>query len=265
MNTIDCSVGIVTYNSERTIEKTLRALLAYWPSELSGHVYVIDNGSTDKTQALVDQIAAASLDLPITQLKSPAGNCGYGEGHNQALSQLDSRVHVIMNPDIAIQNQDSIRALVHRLDQNPPIGLLMPKIINPQGETQYLARRDLTVFDLFLRYLPGRWFKQRESFHAMRDQNYDQTFPIEFASGCLMAMRTADFKAIGGFDSRYFLYAEDADLSRMVRQRGWQVWYEPAAVVEHAWERGSYRSLKMFWIHLKSLWLYFRKWGFRLI
>ena len=170
-----------------------------------------------------------------------------------------------MNPDIAIQNSDSIRALVNRLDTQPQTGLVMPKIIDPAGQTQYLARRDLTVMDLFLRYLPGKFFAHRENYHAMRDQNYDKPFLIEFASGCLMAMRSADFKAVGGFDPRYFLYAEDADLSRMIRQQGLEVWYDPAAVVEHAWERGSYRNIRMFWIHLRSLWLYFRKWGFRLI
>lgn len=262
---VDCSVGIVTFNSERTIENTIRALLQHWPDELSGQVLVIDNGSTDRTLDLVTALMQDNPRLPVQLIHSQAGNCGYGEGHNQAIPHLDSRIHLIMNPDITILNADSIRALVHRLDAEPSTGLVMPKIVDPAGATQYLARRDLTVLDLFVRYLPGHWFARREDYHAMRDQDYDQPFQIEFASGCLMALRTADFRAIGGFDPRYFLYAEDADLSRMVRQQGFSIWYDPAAVVEHAWERGSYRSLKMFWIHFRSLWQYFHKWGFRLL
>ncbi|MDD2534637.1 MAG: glycosyltransferase family 2 protein [Eubacteriales bacterium] len=262
---VDCSVGIVTYNSERTIEKTLRALLLHWPAELSGQIIVIDNGSTDQTLAIVKQLGTETDRIKVVLVTSTAGNCGYGEGHNQALPLLQSTVHLIMNPDIAIQNANSIRALFLRLTTKPEVGLVMPKIIDTAGQTQYLARRDLTVIDLFVRYLPGRWFANREAYHAMRDHDYDQPFAIEFASGCLMAMRTADFRAIGGFDPRYFLYAEDADLSRTVRSHGYTVWYDPTAVVEHAWERGSYRSFRMFFIHFKSLWQYFHKWGFRLL
>lgn len=262
---IDCSIGIVTYNNARTIESTLRALINNWPADLSGHIFIVDNGSTDETVSIVESIAKISQPLPVSLIRSATGNCGYGAGHNQVLPQLDSQIHIIMNPDITIQNPDSLRALIRQLNQNPGIGLVMPKIIDPDGQVQYLARRDLTLVDLFLRYLPGSWFSRRQAYHAMRDQDYNQPFDVEFASGCLMAMRTADFRSIGGFDPRYFLYAEDADLSRTVRSRGFRIRYEPASVVEHAWARGSYKSPRMFWIHIRSLWAYFRKWGFRFL
>lgn len=263
---IDCSVGIVTYNSARTIASTLQALRQHWPPELSGHIYVVDNGSTDQTLALVEQAASASHGepLPVTLIHSDQGNCGYGAAHNQVLPHLDSRIHLLMNPDINLLNADSVRALVQRLDNDPQTGLVMPKIVDPDGQVQHLARRDLTILDLGLRYLPGRLLARRERHHTYQDQDYDRPFTIEFASGCLMAMRTADCRAVGGFDPRYFLYAEDADLSRTVRSRGFAVLYDPASVVEHAWSRGSYRSFKLFRIHFHSLWLYFRKWGFKL-
>jgi GT2 family glycosyltransferase len=261
---IDCSVGIVTYNSARTIASTLRALRQHWPPELSGHVYVVDNGSTDETVTLIEQAVTDIGPLPVTLIHSANGNCGYGAAHNQVLPHLESRIHVLMNPDINVLNADSVRALVRRLDSEPQTGLVMPKIVDPDGQVQHLARRDLTILDLGLRYLPGRLLARRERYHTYQDQDYDQSFAIEFASGCLMAMRTADCRAIGGFDPRYFLYAEDADLSRMVRARGLVVLYDPASVVEHAWSRGSYRSFKMFRIHFHSLWLYFCKWGFKL-
>ena len=261
---IDCSVGIVTYNSARTIASTLSTLRQHWPPELSGHVYVVDNGSTDETLTLVLQAATENGPLPVTLIHSAHGNCGYGAAHNQVLPQLESRIHLLMNPDINVLNADSVRALVRRLDSEPQTGLVMPKIVDPDGQVQHLARRDLTILDLGLRYLPGRLMARRERYHTYQDRDYNQSFAIEFASGCLMAMRTADCLAIGGFDPRYFLYAEDADLSRAVRARGLQVLYDPASVVEHAWSRGSYRSFKMFQIHFHSLWLYFRKWGFKL-
>ena len=260
---IDCSVGIVTYNNERTIKDTLSALTEHWPAVLSGHVYIIDNGSVDQTLEIVDEFSRKSPALPVSLIRSASGNCGYGAGHNQVIPLLDSRIHIIMNPDILIQDAESLLAMIRRLDQQPEIGLVMPKIIDQHGQTQYLARRDLTILDLLLRYLPGRWFASREAYHTMQDHDYDQPFEVEFASGCLMAMRSSDFCTIGGFDPRYFLYAEDADLSRTIRSHGWRILYEPAAIVEHTWERGSYKNPKMFLIHLKSLWTYFCKWGFK--
>jgi hypothetical protein len=269
----DCSVGIVTYNSEKTIERTLQALAEHWPEHLSGEVVVVDNGSSDLSCALFSQAVErasqqtgqfnGATHLSFRLIHSPIGNCGYGAGQNQAFAAVESRIHLIMNPDIAIKNPQSVQALVDCLDQDPSIGLAMPCIVDPDGQVQYLARRDLTVLDLLLRYLPGRWFARRQAQHAMQDHDYSQPFDIEFASGCLMAIRSCDFAALGGFDPRYFLYAEDADLSRKVREQGLRVRYEPASVVEHSWSRGSYRSLGLLGRHLQSIWRYFRKWGFR--
>lgn len=253
------SIAIVTYNNEKTIGKTLESLVANWPENAGLRVYIIDNGSTDRTP----DILAPYLDR-VTLVRSEKGNIGFGAANNLVLDELDSKYHVIMNPDVCLLDSEALSVLAKYLDEHPDTGMVAPKIVDEQGELQYLCRRNPTVLDLFLRFSPIKAGRKRQDRHVMKDMDYNTSFPIEFASGCFMMIRTALFKKLGGFDDRFFLYAEDADLTRRVNLTSKTV-YVPQATVCHAWQRASYRDPAMTRIHIKSLWKYFRKWGFRFI
>jgi GT2 family glycosyltransferase len=125
-----------------------------------------------------------------------------------------------------------------------------------------LCRRDPTVLDLALRLLPPRIGRRRQAWHTMQDRDYSQSFDVPCASGCCLLIRTRLWRDLGGFDERFFLYLEDADLTRRVRQIARAV-YVPESTVVHAWQRGSYRSLRLALTHLVSLARYFSKWGWR--
>lgn len=249
------SICIVTYNNEDTIGKTLEALYTCMPDYAKCRVYIVDNGSTDRTLEKM----AHYLDR-VKLIQSPKGNIGFSAANNLILNELDSKYHVIMNPDIYLKDNISLTALINYLEDNPDAGMAVPKIVNEQGELQYLCRRHLTIIDLIFRFFPTAVGAKRRDYHEMKDKDYNISFEVEFASGCFMMIRTELFKKLGGFDERFFLYAEDADLTRRVNQISKTV-YVPQAVVCHAWERASYRDPAMTRIHLKSLWLYFRKWG----
>ena len=93
----------------------------------------------------------------------------------------------------------------------------------------------------------------------MRDVDLSKPTPIQFATGCFMGIRTRLFEQIGGFDQRYFLYFEDADLTREVNQISCAM-YLPDVVVTHAWHRAHRRSLKALWRTCRSMCQYFCKW-----
>lgn len=253
----EISIGIVTYNNEDTIERTLDALFVFWPDNLSCRVFIIDNGSTDLTIKKL-----TSYSDRVTLIHSEKGNIGFGAAHNLIIGQLDSRIHLIMNPDITLIDHSSIPILFRYFAGHPDVGMAVPQIVDENGGIQYLCRRNPTFLDLGLRFLPGQLFREREDYHVMKDMDYSTSFDVEFASGCFMAIRTSLFRDLGGFDDHFFLYAEDADLTRRVNQVSRTV-YVPEAVVCHSWARASYKNLKMTLMHLKSLCYYFRKWGFR--
>jgi len=265
------TISIVTYNSEDTIRKTLQSLLDHWPSALSCHVYVIDNGSDsppDKSPANSLPVGKSpAKDLPgfyddrFTFVSSEHGNVGFGAAHNSVLPLLDSACHLIMNPDIVILDDNTIPTLTAYLDGHPDVGMAVPQIVDDDGKLQYLCRRNPTVLDLFLRFCPWKIGTKRQDYHTMKDKDYTQSFEVEFASGCFMMIRTELFKKLGGFDERFFLYAEDADLTRRVNLTSKTV-YVPEAIVRHGWQRASYKNPGLTRIHMKSLFQYFRKWGF---
>lgn len=253
----DLTIGIVTYNSQDTIRKTLQSLLDHWPSSLSCHVYVIDNGS----ELPPDRSLPGFGDDRFTFLLSERGNVGFGAAHNSVMPLLDSAFHLIMNPDIVILDDNTIPILVSYLKEHPDAGMAVPQIVDDDGKLQYLCRRNPTVLDLFLRFIPGKIGAGRQAYHTMQDKDYASSFEVEFASGCFMMIRTELFKKLGGFDETFFLYAEDADLTRRINLTSKTV-YVPDAVVRHGWQRASYKNPRLTRIHMKSLFQYFRKWGF---
>lgn len=253
------SISIVTYNNEKTIGSTLFALTENWPAGIDISCYLIDNASTDDTiQKLFPYVNKLKIIL------SERGNIGFGAAHNTVIDRIDSDYHIIMNPDVLIQDSGMFKMIATFMAANPDIGMLVPRIEDENGELQYLCRRELTVLDLALRFMPGNFMSKRLAWHEMRDKNYDQPFDVPFASGCFMVIRTGLLKQLQGFDERFFLYSEDADLSRRVNQLSRIVYY-PEITVCHKWERASYKNWQMTKLHLKSLWQYFRKWGFKLI
>jgi GT2 family glycosyltransferase len=258
------SVAIVTFNCQRTIAGTLDSLIANIPSGFHSRLIIVDNHSGDGTLDTLRKYAHAH---EFIHLICNNANVGFGRAHNQVLSAVESRYHAICNPDI-IFSYDIFTPLMEFIQNRPQIGLSCPKFLNPDGTLQPLNRRHPSVLDLFIRrFLSAALepvFQKRLSSYDMRDVGYDHSYDVPFVSGAFMFCRTAVLKAVGGFDERFFLYFEDADLSRKVQALGYRTVYCPDVTVTHAWERLAHKSWLGTWIFAKSAYKYFRKWGFKL-
>jgi GT2 family glycosyltransferase len=261
----DLSIAIVTYNNEKTIEKCIGSITGHIGGSLSYRLYVIDNNSRDHTVDLVKSFttgkAAGEAAEKITLIQNPK-NTGFGTANNQVLDILDSRYHLVVNPDITIVN-DCITEMAAYMDKHPDIGLLSPLIKYPDGRIQYLCKRNPTFWDLFIRLAFPHSFTKRRHYFEMRETGYDKEFEIEYATGCFMFFRTEIYKEINGFDENFFLYLEDADITRRVNEVSKTVFY-PYSHVVHEWQRGSHKSLKLALTDINSAAYYFKKWGFRL-
>jgi GT2 family glycosyltransferase len=255
------SIGIVTFNSEKAIRQTLESILSNIPVNLPTQIIIRDNRSIDATNFVLSPCVHKYPNLNYNRNKT---NLGFARAHNQILTTADSRYHAICNPDVFIA-KDIFTPLIDFMEAHPQIGVCCPKFLNTDESVQFLNRRMPNILDLFLRrFLPTNFkffFKKRLYSYEMRDIGYDKSYDVPFVSGAFMFCRTHVLKEISGFDERFFLYFEDADLSRRVQSHGYRTVYFPDVSVIHLWERLAHKNLMGSWIFIKSAYRYFRKWG----
>ena len=190
-------------------------------------------------------------------------NSGYGAGHNIAIRQTleqDLPYHLVINPDIAFQ-PEILSEIVDFMNNNPEIGLLMPKILYPTGEIQYLCKLIPTPFDLIIRrFLPKSWTLERTKEFELRASGYNHIMNVPYLSGCFMFLRTEAIREVGMFDERFFMYPEDIDLSRRINRHFRTVFYPEVSIV-HNHAHSSYMNTRMMFIHMFNMIRYFNKWG----
>ena len=245
------NVSIVLYKHSVSEIASLVEILR--KSTVVSEVFLIDNSPTE-------EIEFKRLDAYYL---FNGNNLGYGKAHNIAIRQTISQgqtYHLVMNPDIAFE--PSILDKIERfMNNNTDIGLLMPKIVYPTGEIQYLCKLIPTPFDLiFRRFLPKNWTRKRMEIFEMRSSGYNQLMDVPYLSGCFMFLRTEAVKQVGLFDERFFMYPEDIDLSRRIHLQYRTVFY-PEVQVTHNHAQGSYINGKLLYIHIVNMIKYFNKWG----
>ena len=238
------SAAIVSYNCAKETQAAAKSILEHTKIQ-DFSLYIIDNNSDDKK--LLENIKGATL------IEYPE-NSGFGGGHNKALELPLGKYHAVINPDIEI-NEDVLKKLTDIMEENPDIVMLTPKILNPDSSEQKLPKRTPSLKYIFL----GRLSHKIRAEYTRANENFETLTDIDFCTGCFFVIRSEVFRKIGGFDQRYFMYLEDADLTRQVKEYG-RVVFCPFVEVTHIWERASAKSLKAFLMHLTSVFKYLLKW-----
>jgi len=248
------TASVVLY---KTPDSILRRLIECIESSYSPvKLYIIDNSPTP------DKMLSINSNLNYFWTGQ---NCGYGRAHNRALELIEneSDIHFVLNPDIYF-GPEVLSKIAEKLMGTKDLGLVMPKIVSPNGERQYLCKLLPNPLDLFSRrffYGPlKRLFDRRNRRMEMRFADYNTEMEAPFLSGCFMALKTSVISEIGGFDDRFFMYTEDLDLSRRIHEK-YRTLYWPQVAVVHDHQKASYKNLKMTWVHIESAIKYFNKWG----
>lgn len=246
------SAAIVSYNDRETVLAACRSLLGE-TKKYPLRLYVIDNGSSDGT-------AAALAELPQVTVVPLGENRGFGAAHNRALGLELGRYHFVVNPDILLQG-DVLSQMADFMEENPGVVMAMPRIENGDGTEQKLPKETPTFRRLFFgRLAPlGGVFRKIRSEYTWGDREITGVTDVDFCSGCFFCIRAEAFRTLGGFDERFFMYLEDADLTRRAKALGRTVMV-PSVSVDHLWRRESARRFKYFVIHTVSCLKYLRKW-----
>ncbi|MEI6666611.1 MAG: glycosyltransferase family 2 protein [Acidobacteriota bacterium] len=227
------SVVIVNYNAGAYLQRCLQSLVAHLGS-VEWDAIVLDNGSRDGSEAVAEAMG------PRVRLVRHTENLGFGRAVNQGVSATSGRVVLLLNPDGCLR-PGAVEQLCEELEAHPDCAVVGPAVVDEDGGIQGSARGDPDMLTGFF----GRstWLTRRFPNAAWARRNVmttpalaigESSVDVDWVSGSCMLVRRDAFVQAGGFDQRYFMYWEDADLCRRLRTAGWRIRYRPDARVEHA-------------------------------
>lgn len=225
------AVVIVTYNSGDVLEGCLRSLAAQTGVDLSS-VVVADNASRDDCVA----IAEAATDLPVRVVQT-GRNAGYAAAVNAGTATLELRkldAVLVLNPDCRLR-PDTLARLAAALRQ-PGRAVAAPKLLNSDGSLQPSLRRTPTVGRALAEAVIGgdRAGRLGSLGELVFDPAaYEKAGPVAWVTGAAMLVSAAAVRELGPWDESFLLYSEETDYCLRATDRGWTLWYEPDAVVEH--------------------------------
>ncbi len=253
------TISIVAYNQRGDLERLLPGLMSA-AQRVQADVCLVVYRSDDGSREFVCR------EFPAVSLIENRDSAGYGRNHNLNLQRSAGKYFVVMNSDMAV-GPDTFAELERYMDEHPDVVMVAPRILNSDGSVQELNKRDPTVLDVLQRLpLPpivSKWAKARIDYYEMRDMGYEMEIEAPCLSGCFLFCRREPLERLGGFDENFFLYFEDNDLCRRMRQIG-RIVYNPSVSVTHFWARRSRKSLRYTWYFAVSAWRYFNKWGWSL-
>jgi hypothetical protein len=250
----DITGSIVLYKTNPAeLEQAIRCFM---DTPLRSQMVIVDNSPTEELRSLCCSLGAEYI--------YTGKNLGFGAAHNIAFNHMaNSRYHIILNSDVVFCHT-VIRDLVAFLESNESVGLVMPRVIYPDGSIQKLCKRLPTPFDILAKRLfPGllkRMFHKRLSAFELCDMDMTKVLSVPYLSGCFMLIRRDALQKVGLFDERFFMYFEDLDLTRRIHER-YQTVYYPGATIIHRHDKGSYKSMKLLFYGIHSAVQYFNKWG----
>ncbi len=260
------SIIIVNYETKGLLKYCLRRLFA---SALPEHteVIVIDNASSDGSAAWAEREAANRNDLVVI---ANSKNTGFGAGNNEGIRRAKGKYCFIMNPDIVVR-EGALQRLVAFLEAHPKAAAVGPRLTHPDGTLQDSRFRFPGVMIPLYRRTPlGHFaFARREINHyCMADINHHAPHTVDWLLGAAILVRRDAITRVGLMDERYFLYFEDIDWCRRFWKEGYEVWYEPNAMLTHFHQRLSAEATGLNTlfsfatrVHIASGIKYFLKWG----
>lgn len=227
------TLSIVSHGQGALIAKLLHDLSAFDLSEIE----IVVTINTPESLAFLQPYRALLMrvienDVPL----------GFGANHNQAFQASSGRFFCIVNPDIRLSD-DGFRTLPAHCDSQT--GACAPLVVDSAGKIQDSARRAPTLARLFARAV----LRQRGPDYVVDHAAID----ADWLAGMFVVFRREAFTAVGGFDDRYFMYMEDADIGRRLRDKGWRSRLIPTVRVIHDAQRASHRDTRHLRWHIRGV------------
>jgi GT2 family glycosyltransferase len=227
------SALIVNYRSYAEVDACLAALRSASPAL---EVVVVDHASDGRALDAVRATHAGVTFVPVAE------NPGFGAGVNRAARHASGRYLLVLNPDTLVE-KGTVERLAGWLESHPRVAVVGPQVRTMDGRVEASAR----AFPGWSTVLGGRstWLSRVWPDNPLTTRNLlsgrhaRDPIDVDWVSGACMMVRRGAFDEVEGFDERFFLYWEDADLCRRLADAGWTVTYHPGCRAAHAGGRSS--------------------------
>lgn len=217
------SIIIVNYNG---IACTREAVLSILRFSRNSEVVVVDNCSADNS------VDALRNEFPAIKVISLTENKGFGYGCNRGADAARGRYFFFLNNDTVL-TQDTPSALSAYMDENTRVGGCGPKLLHADGTYQLSFGLDPSFRN---EWTVRRWQQRSRNkdaaLHASLEQQYGNN-KVDWVTGAALMVRKDVFQRVGGFDESFFMYFEDADLCRRIRELGFDIMYLTGSTLIH--------------------------------
>lgn len=256
------SIIIVLYNSRDVIETTLDAVFASTAS-FPFEVIIVDNASPDDSVEIIKHKYLTRPEIAAkTKLILNAQNDGFGIGNNIGMKEAIGDYILLLNSDTKV-DPDNFQTMVDFMESRSDVGAATCKLIMANGEIDNASRRSepnlvRSFFRLFgLQKIAPKLFGGYNMMH----KNPNEESELESCSGAYLLMSRAAYEKTNGFDERYFMYAEDLDLCREIREAGLKIWWYPKTECVHYRGQSAKKTpQKMLHAFYNAMWIYYKKW-----
>ncbi|MFL7892992.1 MAG: glycosyltransferase family 2 protein [Anaerolineales bacterium] len=248
---MDVSIIIVNWNTRDLLSQCLRSIFASRTTK-EIEVWVVDNGSTD------DSVEMVREDFPQVEITVNEHNVGFAHANNQAIKRSSGDTVMLLNPDTLV-DRDVIEKLLHFLEIHSDAGVVGPRLLNPDRSLQESAYPEPTLFREFWRMFHLDRFNSYAEY-PMDKWSIDQAVEVDVLMGACMLIRRKIFDQVGLMDEEFFIYSEEVDLCKRIRDYGWRLfWYPPATVVHYGGQSTQQVQQEMFLQLYQGKIQYFRK------
>ncbi len=262
MNFMDVSILIVHYNIPGLLRQTLKGIRRAKPA-LSYEVIVVDNNPGFRiSDELKEEFSEVKWILNDK-------NSGFGAGMNLAMKHANGEYFLIYNPDIILK-EGTLETLHDFMKENSTVGIVGPKLVNPDGSLQHSCYRFMKPEMILYRRVPLLnklpFAKKSIDSYVMKDWDHSTVSNVDYLLGAALFVRASAVKDVGPFDENFFMYFEDQDWCRRFWEAGYRVVYLPKAECIHYHRRetaeGSFLAQlfnPLTRIQIKSALYYYKK------
>jgi hypothetical protein len=265
---LDLAVVILNYNTASLLHDCLRSL-QQTQGDLRFQLCVVDNASSDGSAEMVaTEFPEVHLIANRVNVGFSAGNniglrwFGFGAPSNKQSNELLPRYALLLNPD-TLMPSTTLADMVAFMDAQPSIGIAGPRVRRPDGSLDRACRRSFPTPQVSFYRMIGlsKLFPNSKRFNAYNLDYYpeDAVHPVDSVVGAYMQLRGAAILQVGLLDESFFMYGEDLDWAKRIKDAGWQVWYNGKSEITHVKRAASSQSGKPLIDFYEAMWIFYRK------